>query len=73
MEYEQLQKYPVRLQQRGSALTKQLIKEEKMCRMLSNQGKTANTNRVNQALPNKLPCSKDVRVCNLIFLIRKED
>jgi len=167
MEYEQFQKDPERLQQRGSALTKQLMKEEKMCRRIkkdlpkytdhldkklrewevsnkepflytgqvyldkmshqeeewqqykdnqiqmklkkkqnekvknarsyqpplvkkkggslptigqrsrstirsgckvptplsdaTNQGKTANTNRVNQALPNKLPGSKDVR------------
>lgn len=41
-EYEQLQKYPERFHQRGSALMKQLMKEEKMCRMLFNQGKTAN-------------------------------
>merc|ERR1711957_88470 len=34
IEYEQLQKNPERLQQRGSALTKQLMKEEKMCRRI---------------------------------------
>lgn len=34
MEYEQLQKDPERLQQRGAALTKQLMKEEKMSRRI---------------------------------------
>lgn len=34
VEYEQLQKDPERLQQRGSALTKQLMKEEKMSRRI---------------------------------------
>lgn len=34
MEYEELQKDPERLQQRGSTLTKQLMKEEKMSRRI---------------------------------------
>jgi protein regulator of cytokinesis 1 len=34
MEYEELQKDPERLQQRGSALTKQLMKEEKMSKRI---------------------------------------
>ena len=34
MEYEELQKDPTRLQQRGSALTKQLMKEEKIARRI---------------------------------------
>uniref|UniRef100_A0A7S4JHN0 Uncharacterized protein n=1 Tax=Odontella aurita TaxID=265563 RepID=A0A7S4JHN0_9STRA len=34
MEYEKLQKDPERLQQRGAALTKQLMKEEKMARRI---------------------------------------
>lgn len=34
MEYEELQKDPERLQQRGAALTKQLMKEEKMSRRI---------------------------------------
>ena len=34
MEYEELQKDPSRLQQRGSALTKQLMREEKIARRI---------------------------------------
>jgi len=34
MEYEELQKDPTRLQQRGSALTKQLMREEKIARRI---------------------------------------